>query len=233
MRCLSVPGGNLPRHRANAPHRPAAPKRGVRDVLLAPVRLPRRAPAEATEVVAAPSPLDDLAAARQALANGRYPEAATLAERATAAHPMLVEGYIVEGRALANHGDDDGAIVALRKAVFLDSKAAHAHFLLATTLSRVGDPGGAALSFAAAADTLPMASPETLAELLDGRAVSDLVDLCQQLASAVQPHDEDGEPVSTQWRPRPLIRQGGGHRERVHHLSYERARPRLPLGRRS
>ena len=103
----------------------------------------------------------------------------------------------MEGRALANQGDDDGAIVALRKAVFLDSRAAHAHFLLATTLSRVGDPGGAALSFAAAAETLPMASPETLAELLDGRAVSDLVDLCRQLAVSLQSPPKPSVGVGT------------------------------------
>jgi tetratricopeptide (TPR) repeat protein len=124
------------------------------------------------------------------LSRGNYDEAATLAERATAAHPLLVEGYIVEGRALSNQGDDDGALVALRKAVFLDPSAAHAHFLLATTLARVGDPSGAALSFVSAADTLPAATPETLAELLDGRAVSDLVDLCRQLAASLQPEPE-------------------------------------------
>jgi len=185
-----------------APFRTTPPKRGVRDVLRVPVRLPRRSAAPAPParpVVRAPSPLDDLAAARKALAEGRYAEAASLAERATAAHPLLVDGYTVEGRALANQGDDDGAIVALRKAVFLDTRAAHAHFLLATTLSRVGDPAGAALSFAAAAETLPSASPETLAELLDGRAVSDLVDLCQQLA-ALAGRSED-EPVVAAARP--------------------------------
>jgi len=137
-----------------------------------------------------PSPLDDLLRAREALSRGNYDEAATLAERATAAHPLLVDGYIVEGRALSNQGDDDGALVALRKAVFLDPAAAHAHFLLATTLARVGDSSGAALSFASAADTLPGASPETLSELLDGRAVSDLVDLCRQLAASLQPEPE-------------------------------------------
>ena len=41
-----------------------------------------------------------------------------------------------------------------------------------------------AASFTAAAETLPDASADTVAELLDGRAVSDLVDLCRQLASA-------------------------------------------------
>ncbi len=160
-------------------------KRAVRDVLLNPVRRPRRVePERVAPRVPVPTPLDDLAAAKELLKKGRYAEASSLAERATAAQPMLVDGYIVEGRALANQGNDDGAIAALRKAVFLDPRAGHAHFLLATTLAKVGDPSGASLSFTAAAETLPDASADTVAELLDGRAVSDLVDLCRQLASA-------------------------------------------------
>lgn len=160
----------------------------MRDVLRVPGLRPKRVPEPLPATPAPPalpSPLEDLIKARVALHAGQYEEAASLAERATAAQPMLVEGYIIEGRALSNQGDDDGAIAALRKAVFLDPTAAHAHFLLATTLARVGDPGGAALSFAAAAQTLPSASPETLSELLDGRAVSDLVDLCRQLAVSI------------------------------------------------
>ncbi|MEO8328801.1 MAG: CheR family methyltransferase [Candidatus Nanopelagicales bacterium] len=184
--------------RAAPPPRALPIKRGVRDVLRTPVRLPRllSSPPVPERVVRPPSPLDDLASARKALSQGKYAEAASLAERATAAHPLLVDGYIVEGRALSNQGDDDGAIVALRKAVFLDPRAAHAHFLLATTLSRVGDPAGAALSFAAAAETLPDSSPETLAELLDGRAVSDLVDLCRQLAAVATPPEPDPVAVA-------------------------------------
>lgn len=172
-----------------------APRRVMRDVLRVPVLRARRAAAPTPPVGPPPSPvvspLDDLMKARDALTAGKYAEAASLADRATAAQPMLVEGYIIEGRALSNQGDDDGAIVALRKAVFLDPTAAHAHFLLATTLARIGDPGGAALSFSAAAETLPGASSETLSELLDGRAVSDLVDLCRQLAVSLQ---SDPEP---------------------------------------
>lgn len=166
------------------------PRRAMRDVLRVPGLRPKRAtetPPPPPAPTALPSPLEDLIKARSALHAGQYAEAASLAERATAAHPMLVDGYIIEGRALSNQGDDDGAIAALRKAVFLDPAAAHAHFLLATTLARVGDPGGAALSFSAAAQTLPGASPETLSELLDGRAVSDLVDLCRQLAVSIEP----------------------------------------------
>jgi chemotaxis protein methyltransferase CheR len=170
------------------------PRRTRPSVLRVPGLRPRRPapppPAPLSPPPAAPSPGEDLIRARQALNAGSYEEAASLAERATAAHPLLVEGYIIEGRALSNQGDDDGAIVALRKAVFLDPSAAHAHFLLATTLSRVGDPDGAALSFAAAAHTLPSASPETLSELLDGRAVTDLVDLCRQLAASLTRDEE-------------------------------------------
>lgn len=181
---------------APAPHL-SQPRRVMREVLRVPGLRPKRPPETRQPSLAAPelpSPLEDLVKAREALRAGQYAEAASLAERATAAHPMLVEGYILEGRALSNQGDDDGAIVALRKAVFLDPAAAHAHFLLATTLARVGDPGGAALSFASAAQTLPAASPETLSELLDGRAVSDLVDLCQQLAVSIDTGPE--APVS-------------------------------------
>lgn len=184
-------GGPPPLRRPATPH----PRRGVRDVLRVPSLRPRRvsAPPQPPRpaVARVASPMEDLVQARVALSAGRYAEAASLAERATAAHPLLVDGYIVEGRALSNQGDDDGAIAALRKAVFLDPRAAHAHFLLATTLARVGDPGGASLSFASAAETLPGASPETLSELLDGRAVTDLVDLCRQLADSLK---SDPEP---------------------------------------
>jgi chemotaxis protein methyltransferase CheR len=201
-----------PSPQAAAAARPPVQRRVMRDVLRVPGLRPKRTPdpAPARQPIAptsVPSPLDDVLRARDALAAGRYAEAASLAERATAAHPLLVEGYIIEGRALSNQGDDDGAIAALRKAVFLDPTAAHAHFLLATTLARVGDPTGAALSFASAADTLPSASPETLTELLDGRAVSDLVDLCRQLAVTMQPPAETSVgvgPATSQIGRRPV-----------------------------
>jgi chemotaxis protein methyltransferase CheR len=176
------------------PLAPPAPRRGLRVPGLRPRRTPSPTPTiREVQVPAMPVPSEDVSKARDALLAGHYAEAASLAERATAANPLLVEGYIIEGRALGNQGNDDGAIVALRKAVFLDPTAGHAHFMLATTLARVGDPGGAALSFASAADTLPAASPETLSELLDGRAVSDLVDLCRQLAESMQPHTSGQE----------------------------------------
>ena len=180
-----------PRTALTTPVRPAGPPQrrgGARGVLRRPASWPKAAPPPPATV--RPSPADDLSAARRALERGQYQEAASLAERATAAHPLLVEAYVVTGRALANLGDDDGAIVALRKAVFLEPGAGHAHFLLATTLRRVGDPAGAARAFGAAAVTLAGTAPERLGELLDGRAVSDLVDLCRSLAGSPQQQPE-------------------------------------------
>lgn len=183
--------GHRPVGPAPAPPPPPAPgaaTRSLRARLRAPVRLPRRSPPPPAPSWA-PSPNDDLVAARAALVEGRYQEAATLAARATAAHPLLAAAYVVEGRALANLSDHDGTIAALRKAIFLDPSAGDAHFLLATALARAGDPSAAARSFATAAQTLPNATPERLTDLLDGRAVSDLVDLCRQLVADLQQSD--------------------------------------------
>lgn len=178
-----VPVEREPQPRPAAVEVPVGHHRSLRSVLRAPVRLPRRpAPAPALAPRRA-TPHEDLAEARTHLAAGRYEDAVMLAERATAGDPLLVEAYVVQGRAAANLGNDLLAVAALRKAIFLDPLAGHAHFLLATTLSRMGDLSGAASSFGAAADTLPSATPERLGELLDGRAVSDLVDLCRRLAA--------------------------------------------------
>ena len=152
-----------------------------RSRLRAPVRLIR--PRTATT-----PPVDaTLDTARDALTDGRYRDAVTVAATLSAADPLAVEPWVLQGRALANLGEDVAAMDALRKAIYLDPAAGHAHFLLATTLTKLGDTSTAALSFAAAAETLPLAAPEVLADLLDGSDVEDLVDLCRQLARLATP----------------------------------------------
>lgn len=128
--------------------------------------------------------VDALIAARQAWAEGRYSNVVELSHRATHADPMLVDAYVLGGQASSTLGDDVGALDALRKAVYLEPSAGHAHFLLAGALARLGQPGPAARSFRAAAASLPLVSPEQLRFLLDGRDVQELVDLCDQLADA-------------------------------------------------
>ena len=125
---------------------------------------------------------DLLRLAREALALTRYAEAARLAAAAAAASPFEVDAYIVEGRARATVGDDEGALVALRKAVYLAPKAGHARFQLAGALSRCGEHAGAAREYRAAAVALPATGQAELDDLLDGCDVQQLVALCRRLA---------------------------------------------------
>jgi chemotaxis protein methyltransferase CheR len=132
---------------------------------------------------AAPA-VDHLAAARAALAAGDYGDAARIAEEATVADPLNAEAYVVLGHARSILGQDSQAIDPLRKAVYLDPAAGHAHFLLAGALSRVGQHVLAAASYRAAAGTLPSVARPVLDSYLGGRSVQDLVHVCDRLADA-------------------------------------------------
>jgi chemotaxis protein methyltransferase CheR len=125
---------------------------------------------------------DLLRLAREALEQARYAEAARLAAAAAVASPFEVDAYVVEGRARATVGDDAGALVALRKAVYLAPRAGHARFQLAGALSRCGEHAGAAREYRAAAAALPQTPESELVDLLDGCDVAQLVTLCRRLA---------------------------------------------------
>lgn len=144
----------------------------------APPRQPRP-----DDVVPDPDHATDLLhQARAALARTRYAEAARLAAAAAAASPFEVDAYLVEGRARTTVGDDEGALVALRKAVYLAPDAGHARFQLAGALARCGQLGAAAREYRAAAAALPGTPPQDLVEMLDGCDVEQAVVLCGHLA---------------------------------------------------
>jgi chemotaxis protein methyltransferase CheR len=136
---------------------------------------------------AAPSALDLYDAARRALDDGRYADAA---ERSLAAadradnDQLMLDAYVLRARALTNLGDDLNGQAALRRAIFLDPYAGHAHFLLGSSLLRTGDNAAAATALMAAADSLPQVPAAAIDDLLDGRKVAELVELCRQLAQA-------------------------------------------------
>jgi chemotaxis protein methyltransferase CheR len=170
-----------------APARRAVPARLPVGRLLPGSWRPPEAAAPATRVVPARpvvDPVRDLALARAALASGKYSEAVNLASRAAAANPFEAASWTVQGQALATLGRDAEALVALRKAVYLDPAAGDAQFLLAGALARVGEVAGAGRAYRAAAATLPRVQAQVLAGLLDGRDVSDLVEMCRRLADA-------------------------------------------------
>jgi chemotaxis protein methyltransferase CheR len=118
---------------------------------------------------------------RAALAQGRYDEASQLAAEAVEVEPMRAEAFYLRGLALIDLGDDEQALVELRKAVYLDPQMGFAHFLLAGVLDRTGDRSAAAREYAAAADTLGLAPGDETAEELGGRSVRELAQLCRQL----------------------------------------------------
>jgi chemotaxis protein methyltransferase CheR len=168
------------------PARPApTPAVGTRP---RPVRpQPRPVIAVAEEPTTGPTALDLFEAARRALSEGRYSDAA---ERALAAadrsdsDQLMLDAYVLRGRALTNLGDDAGGQAALRRAIFLDPYAGHAHFLLGSSLLATGDHPAAATAFMAAADSLARVPDDAIDDLFDGRKVGELVELSRQLAQA-------------------------------------------------
>jgi chemotaxis protein methyltransferase CheR len=143
-----------------------------------------------------PSAQDNLAAARKALASGDYREAVGLAGQAIAAEPLLAEAYVVLGHARSTIGLDAQAVEPLRKAVYLDPSAGHAYFLLAGALSRLGQHGPAAVSYRAAARSLPSVSEPILRTFLGGRSVTELADVCERLSRAATHLQTNGDGLA-------------------------------------
>ena len=124
----------------------------------------------------------ELDAALVALREGDYASAASHAQAALETDPLLPAAYVVLGQARSTLGQDAGAVDPLRKAVYLDPTAGHAHFLLAGALARLGQHGAAAVSYRAAAVALAKQSGNAVVGVLDGRDVAELAALCLLLA---------------------------------------------------
>ena len=118
-----------------------------------------------------------------AMGQGQYREAIRLADAALQAEPLDGQVHYLRGMALTNLGRDRDALVSLRKAVYLDSEAGFAHFLLASTLERIGESKAAARSYLAAAQALGSRPTDAQAAELGGRNVYELVQLCRRLAN--------------------------------------------------
>ena len=152
---------------------PVPPERRVAARRRPRVELPRQERAAAAEAIS----LDSI---RDALAEGRYADAARLARLAADTDPLRSEVHYLLGRALVDSGQDAEALPALRRAVYLDPEAGLAHFLLAGALARCGDRAAAAREYRAAAQTLGRGTDDDAHEL-GGRSARELATLCAQL----------------------------------------------------
>jgi chemotaxis protein methyltransferase CheR len=149
-------------------------------------RLPRLitpvAPPVAPAAMTTAPDYDPLEAVRAALADGQYAEAADIAGEVVATTPLWAQAHYLQGVALTSLGRDADALVALRKAVYLDPTHGFAHFMLGGAMERQGEPLAAARSYRAAAGTLGGKPLDAVAPELGGRSVAELAALCMQLA---------------------------------------------------
>jgi Flp pilus assembly protein TadD len=137
---------------------------------------------------------DPLVGVRTVLGTGRYAEAADLAAEVVAATPLRSEAHYLHGLALGNLRRDAEALVVLRKAIYLDPNDGFAHFLLASSLDRLGERRAAARSYLAAAATLGARPGDAVAPELGGRSVAELAALCRRLARRAENRHLREEP---------------------------------------
>ncbi len=140
---------------------------------------------------------DPLAEVRDAIGAGAYAAAAELAARHAVEQPLSAPLHYLHGLALVEIGEDAQALIALRRAAYLDPASGFAQFLLAVVLGRLGHGAEAARAYGAAAQALSRRVPHERATELGGRRVQDLAAMCQQLArSALNNPLEPSEIVS-------------------------------------
>jgi chemotaxis protein methyltransferase CheR len=123
---------------------------------------------------------------REALTAGAYPMAADLAVTHLEREPLDGDVHYLHGLALVEIGEDAPALIALRRAAYLDPSSGFAQFLLGVVLGRLGHGAEAARAYGAAAVALSQRGADERARELGGRRVDDLAAMCRQLARAPQ-----------------------------------------------
>ena len=120
---------------------------------------------------------------REALGAGAYAMAADLAAALLDRQPLAAEIHYLHGLALVELGEDAPALIALRRAAYLDPACGFAQFLLGLVLGRLDHAAEAARAYGAATRSLSRLPPEQRVPELGGRRVGDLADMCWQLAT--------------------------------------------------
>lgn len=138
-----------------------------------------RTPSDDAAPPPGPAPGDPLRAARRALDSGAWRAAASAAASAVDQDPLAPEAHQMQGHALVELGRDDEALLALRRAAYLDPGDGLAHLLLGGVLGRLGRSAESARAYATAADAL-LARPS--AGIAPGHA-QELSEMCRQLAA--------------------------------------------------
>ena len=163
-------------------------RRGGQDPWLSPERRHRERRRGERRAVAVATPDTDtlLGPARAALSEGRYDDAAQLADQVAQARPLDAVSHYLRGLALATAGADAEAVVSLRKALYLDPGNGLAHFVLAGALARLRQGAAAAQAYRAAAHALGARPPLECVDELGGRRAEELAALSLRLAAQAE-----------------------------------------------
>ena len=121
---------------------------------------------------------------REAIAAGAYAMAADLATALLEKEPLAADVHYLHGLALAELGEDAPALIALRRAAYLDPAFGFAQFLIGLVLGRLGHGAEAARAYGAAARSLSRLAPAQRVPELGARRVGDLAMMCWQLATS-------------------------------------------------
>src|SRR5262249_39763514 len=113
-------------------------------------------------------PVDTTVQRLRALANSDLAEAERLCAAETARCPLAVELHYLHAALLIELGQEDAAIGALRRVLYLDRSLALAHFTLGTLLRRGGDEAGAWRCYRNARDLCAARPEEEVVPLSDG-----------------------------------------------------------------
>jgi chemotaxis protein methyltransferase CheR len=184
LRGAAAPGADRAGRPITLPHSPAGPAGPAGPVGGQPSRPahPRPLAGRPAKLPTQSTAAEHVAAARVALATGRYADAVVAAARAARADSLHVDAHLIAGEALVNLGRDADAVKELRQAVYLQPALAPAHLLLAGALDRLGESAAAGRAYRAAAATVGQLPSEEVATFFGGREPGELVALCIRLA---------------------------------------------------
>lgn len=175
--------------------RPAKTARAARAPKALPANGPRTLPGAAPPAAPAASPAralhppasarEQLAAAVRHLEADRLREAERETEAALALDPADPEAHVLAGLLSDLGGRADGAVAALRAALYLEPGLAQARLFLAGCLRRLGEAGHAERQYREVVATLERGGGRRL-PLLDGRLLPDLAETLRRARAALQ-----------------------------------------------
>lgn len=169
-----IPGITLYRKATPAPPAAAA----APHVSPAPARLPARVSPPVAKPPALPAPAPDYAAEARRLANeGHLAEALAACDRALAEDKLVATHHYLRGVILQELGENEGAIAAFKRALYLDPDFVIAHFVLGHLQVRHGRDREADRSFANARSLARACAPETALPEADGLTAGRLLEI--------------------------------------------------------